>query len=104
MLNNMTMYNLYLDTVAEVAPMPEPRYRFGYGVVGDKLYVFGGFSAIEDFAETAPLPSRTMIFSFTTVCVDPPPPLLCGCGSLLCCLSLSHLLFFCDRANGTRST
>ena len=64
----MTMYNLYLDTVAEVAPMPEPRYRFGYGVVGDKLYVFGGFSAIEDFAETAPLPSRTMIFSFTTVC------------------------------------
>ena len=67
MLNNMTQYNMYLDTVVEIAPMPQPRYRFGYGVVGDKLYIFGGFSEIEDFEETAEQPTSTMVYSFTTV-------------------------------------
>ena len=63
----MTRYNMYLDTVAEVAPMPQPRYRFGYAVVGDKLYIFGGFSEIEDLEETAEQPTSTMVYSFTTV-------------------------------------
>jgi N-acetylneuraminic acid mutarotase len=60
---NMTRYNLYLNTVEEMSPMPEPRYRFGYAVVDDKLYVFGGFTAPEGGPDGL-LGTGTLIYSF----------------------------------------
>ncbi len=84
---------MYLDTAVEMAPMPEgrwalmvdcgcralhedlplilaARYRFGAAVVGDKLYVFGGYSTIESTDYNLPPTPHapyTMVYSFTTV-------------------------------------
>lgn len=63
-LTNLTSYNMYLDTITELKPMPEPRYRFGCAVLDDKLYVFGGFTGIE---ETGGVKSNsTLIYTFAT--------------------------------------
>lgn len=41
----------------------QPRYRFGYAVVQDKLYIFGGFIAPEEVGGA--LGTGTLIYSFT---------------------------------------
>ena len=60
---NLTRYNMYLGTIEELQPMPEPRYRFAYAVVADKLYVFGGFVAPEE--QGGAMSTGTLIYSFT---------------------------------------
>lgn len=68
--DSFTEYNMNLNTASELEPMPEPRYRFGCAVLGDKLYVFGGFNEIE--TNTTLQAATTLIYSFTTKKWDDP--------------------------------
>mmetsp|Transcript_34146 Transcript_34146/g.75744 ORF Transcript_34146/g.75744 Transcript_34146/m.75744 type:complete len:448 (-) Transcript_34146:647-1990(-) len=55
-LGATTRYNMYLNTYLELAPMPngQGRARFGYALVGSKIYVFGGMKSSDwDAAATA---------------------------------------------------
>lgn len=64
-ISNFTRYNMYLGTVDEMPGMPEPRYRFGYALVADQLYIFGGLTALEE--NGGALATSTLVFSFSSL-------------------------------------
>ena len=67
--SSVLMYDPLLDEFTQLAPMPVPRFRFGAAVVGEEVYVVGGFDAGTDDAQPLLVSQVSLSFRPSASCL-----------------------------------